>query len=127
MSRRLLIVDDSIPLQKLIGKVLTSCGWELVGEAANGEEAVAKYKEIGPDAVTMDIAMPGMDGLSALRQIIEFDPDAKVVMVSAMNQSSRIREAMSLGAHDFMAKPFMPRQLKYTMAKCLEGTQEVIR
>ncbi len=127
MSRRLLVVDDSAPMQRLIGKILTNCGWELVGEAADGEEAVAMHKELRPNAVTMDIAMPGMDGLSALRQIIEFDPDAKVVIVSAMNQSSRICEAMSLGARDFIAKPFAPRQLEHVMAQCLKNRQAARR
>ena len=124
MSRRLLIVDDSIPMRRLIGKTLACSGWEVVGEAGDGEEAVAKYKELRPDAVTMDIMMPKTDGLSALRRIIEFEPGANIVILSALNQSSRISEAMSAGAGDFIAKPFMPRQLQYTMAKCLERTIE---
>ncbi len=125
MSGRLLIVDDEANIRQMIGKLLITCGWEVVGEANDGEEAVAKYEELRPDAVTMDIAMPGTDGLSALQSIIDFDPDARVVIVSAMNQASRISEAMSIGAQDFIAKPFMPKQLQYVIAKCLESTQKV--
>ena len=124
MSRRLLIVDNSIPMRRMIGKALACCGWEVVGEANDGEEAVAKYKEVRPDAVTMDIMMPKSDGICALQRIVEFDPGARIVIVSALNQASRISEAMSAGARDFIAKPFMPRQLRYTMAKCLEGMVE---
>ena len=124
MSKRLLIVDDYIPMRRMIGKALTCCGWEVVGEANDGEEAVAKYKELRQDAVTMGIMMPETDGLSALRRIVKFDSGARIVIVSALNQTSRISEAMSAGARDFIAKPFMARQLQYTMAKCLERTIE---
>ncbi len=124
MSRRVLIADDSMPVRRMIAKALSRCGWDVVGEAVDGEEAVAKYKQFRPDAVTIDIMMPKCDGLAVLRRIVEFDPNARVVIVSALDQSSRISEAMSSGARAFVGKPFMRRQLEAAMAQCLDSTIE---
>lgn len=125
MSKRVLVVDDSMLMRKMIDDVLIDDGWEIVGEARNGQEGVDKYKELRPDAVTLDIVMPDTDGLYALEQILRFDPDAKLVVISALNQTKLISDAVRKGAHDFIVKPFMPEQLKETMASCLEATATV--
>ncbi len=115
MTKRLLIADDSALIRRMIAEVLTQSGWEVVGEAANGAEAVERYKELRPDAVTLDIVMPGTDGLYALDGILAFDPHARIVVVSALNQTKLISEAIRKGAHDFIAKPFLPEQLQETV------------
>jgi two-component system, chemotaxis family, chemotaxis protein CheY len=122
MSKRVLIADDSILMRKMVGDSLTDDGWEVVGEAANGEQAVQQYCRLKPDAVTMDIVMPGTDGLYALEHIMLFDPEAKVVVVSALNQTKLISEAIRKGAQDFIAKPFLPEQLQQTMLSCVAGS-----
>jgi len=119
MSKRVLITDDSILMRKMVGDTLTADGWEVVAEAANGQEAVDRYEEFRPDAVSMDIVMPGTDGLYALERIIKMDPDAQVVVVSALNQTKLISEAIRKGAQDFIAKPFLPEQLQQTMRNCV--------
>jgi two-component system chemotaxis response regulator CheY len=89
-----------------IKMILNRNGFEVIGEAENGAIAVKKYKELKPDIVTMDITMPEMTGLEALKEIREFDPEAKVIMVSAMGQEVMVREAVMLGAQSFIIKPF---------------------
>ena len=118
MTRRILVCDDSILMRKMVCECLADDGWETVGEACDGNEAIEKYKELRPDVVTMDIVMPGADGIYALEKIMEFDPDAKIVVVSALNQTKYISEAIRKGAQDFIVKPFMPDQLQQTMARC---------
>ena len=120
MSKRVLIVDDSMLMRKMVSEILGDAGWTVAGEAADGLEAVEKFKECRPDAVTLDIVMPGTDGIYALQHIVEFDPDAKVVVVSALNQTKLISEAIRSGAQDFIAKPFLPEQLQQTVQACLE-------
>ncbi len=119
MSKRVLIADDSMLMRRMISDVLTSIGWEIVGEAANGEEAVEQYRQHRPDVVTLDIVMPGTDGIYALEHILQFDPEAKIIVVSALNQTKLISEAIRKGAHDFIAKPFMPEQLRDTVSRCV--------
>jgi two-component system, chemotaxis family, chemotaxis protein CheY len=121
MPRRVLVVDDSMLMRKMITESLADAGWEVVGEAGDGEEAFAKYTRLRPDAVTLDIVMPHTDGMYALEHILSVDPDAKVVVVSALNQTRLISEAIRKGAFDFIAKPFMPDQLQQTMQNCLAG------
>ena len=104
----------------MIAEVLEESGWTVAGEATNGDEAVRKYEELQPDVVTLDIVMPKVDGMHALERIIEFDPKAKIVIVSALNQSKLISEAIRRGARDFIVKPFMPEQLQETVALCVE-------
>ena len=120
MSKRVLIVDDSILMRKMVADTLVDDGWEVVAEAANGQEAIDKYGEFQPDAVSLDIVMPGTDGLYALEHILQMDPDARVVVVSALNQTKLISDAIRKGAQDFIAKPFLPEQLQQTMAHCVE-------
>ena len=115
MSKRVLICDDSVLMRNMIRETLSAGGWEIVGEAANGDEAIEKFKALAPDAVTMDIVMPEVDGLTALRGIIEREPQAKVVMISALDQTKAISDAIRAGAQDFIVKPFLPEQLLQTM------------
>ncbi len=112
MSKRVLIVDDSLLMRKMIGDTLVDSGWEVVGEASNGSEAVDLYRELQPDAVTMDIVMPETDGLWALQRILAEDPEAKIYVISALNQTKLISEAIRKGAQDFIVKPFLPEQLQ---------------
>jgi two-component system, chemotaxis family, chemotaxis protein CheY len=103
---RLLIVDDAIIMRKMIRDVAVSAGWEVVGEASNGAEAVALYALFQPDLVTMDLVMPVMDGNEALRQIRAGDPKARVVVVTALDQKQTLMESIRDGAIDFIVKPF---------------------
>lgn len=118
MSKTVLVVDDSMLMRKMVADTLTDAGWQVVAEAADGQEAVEQYKQAHPDAVTLDIVMPGTNGMYALERILQFDPQAKVVVVSALNQTRLITEAIRKGAQDFIAKPFLPEQLQQTMSHC---------
>jgi two-component system chemotaxis response regulator CheY len=118
MAKRVLVCDDSVLMRKMVIECLTEDGWTVAGEAANGRDAIEKYKALRPDAVTMDIVMPDSDGLEGLVGIRQIDPQAKVVMVSAINQTRLISEAIRKGAYDFIAKPFLPEQLQQTLANC---------
>ncbi len=104
---RVLVVDDSLFIAKQLSQYLTSEGFEIVGTATNGEEAVEKYKEISPniDLVTMDITMPKMDGVEALQEILDFDPKARVIMISALGKQDLVKKALLLGAKNYIVKP----------------------
>lgn len=119
MLKRVLVCDDSVLMRKMVCDTLIADGWTVVGEAANGEEAVQLFQSLRPDAVTMDIVMPHYDGLYALPRILALDPSAKVVVVSALAQTKMISEAIRAGAQDFIVKPFMPEQLQQTLDRCL--------
>lgn len=106
MAKRVLIVDDAIFMRMKLKDILEKNGYEVVAEAHNGLEAVEKYKSEKPDLVTMDITMPEMDGVAALKDIKNFDAQAKVVMCSAMGQQSMVMDAIQAGAIDFIVKPF---------------------
>ncbi|MBC8590332.1 response regulator [Wansuia hejianensis] len=106
MSKRVLIVDDAIFMRMKLKDILEKNGYEVVGEAQNGMEAVEKYQAEKPDIVTMDITMPEMDGVAALKAIKQIDPNAKVIMCSAMGQQTMVMEAIQSGALDFIVKPF---------------------
>ena len=93
-----------------ISKVLTNNGYEVIGEAENGKVAIQKYQELSPDIVTMDITMPEMDGLGALKEILAVSPDANIIMVTAMGQESMVREAILAGAKGFIVKPFKEKR-----------------
>lgn len=120
MSMRILVVDDAAFMRMMIKDILSKEGFELF-EAINGREAVARYEELKPDLVTMDITMPEMDGISALKAIRAMDPSARVLMVSAMGQEKMIIEALDAGALDFLVKPFQPTKVVTTVQKCLAG------
>lgn len=109
---KFLIVDDSRTARKILKQILEELGHEIVGEAVNGEEGVAQYKELKPDLTTMDITMPIIDGIEALRQIRAYDPEAKVIMVSAAGQKHKVLEAMKAGAAEFLTKPFEEEEIE---------------
>lgn len=104
--KKVLVVDDAAFMRLTLKTMLEKNGFEVIGEANNGSMAIAMYKELNPELVTMDITMPDMDGIEALDQIIKFDSNAKIVMLSAMGQETRIREAVLKGAKGFIVKPF---------------------
>lgn len=103
---KILIVDDAAFMRMMIKDILTKNGYEVIGEAANGIQAVELYKAHNPDLVTMDITMPEMDGIEAVKQIKAVNPGAKVIMCSAMGQQSMVMDAIKAGASDFIVKPF---------------------
>ena len=116
---RVLIADDAAFMRTMIKNILTEAGYEVVGEAENGQVAVAKYEELRPDLTTMDITMPELDGLSALKRIREVDPAARVVMCSAMGQQAMVVESIQAGARDFIVKPFQPDRVLEAVHKAL--------
>lgn len=118
-GKRVLVVDDAIFMRTMISDILKQAGYEIVGEASTGVEAVAKYKETKPDIVTMDIVMPDMGGIDAVREIIKQDPSARILMCSAMGQQGLVVEAIQAGARDFVVKPFQP-------SRVLEAVQRVL-
>ncbi len=114
---KVLIADDALFTRKVLREILEAEGCEVI-EAINGRDAVNKFKEEHPDLVLLDISMPEMDGIATLRSIKEIDSSAKVVMVSAMGQSSTVQEALKSGACDFIVKPFRPHQIRELIARC---------
>jgi two-component system chemotaxis response regulator CheY len=114
-----LVVDDAAFMRKMVTDALSGGGHEIVGEAANGDEAVQRFQELRPDVMTLDITMPEKDGLTALREIIAVDPGAKVVMCSALGQESKVLESIKLGAKDFVVKPFQADRVLSAIEKAL--------
>ena len=106
MAKNILVVDDAAFMRMMIKDILTKNGYNIAGEAENGEVAIAKYKELKPDLVLMDITMPNVDGIQALKQIKANDPGAMVIMCSAMGQQAMVIESIQSGARDFIVKPF---------------------
>lgn len=117
MSQKVLIVDDALIIRLRIREIALESGWEIAGEAANGEQAVEMYHNLKPDLVTMDIVMPVMDGIEALRTIRASDPTARVCMVSAINQREKLAECIQSGAIDFIVKPFDRTRLIHLFEK----------
>ena len=111
MSQTVLVCDDAIFMRTMISDILTQAGFEVVGEAESGVQAVDKYRQLKPDLVTMDIVMPDMGGIDAVREITKFDPGARVLMCSAMGQQALVVEAIQAGAKDFVVKPFQPSRV----------------
>jgi two-component system chemotaxis response regulator CheY len=116
---RVLVVDDAAFMRKMLGDALVKGGHEVVGEAGDGVEAVARFQELAPDVMTLDITMPEKDGLAALAEIVAADPSARVVMCSALGQESKVLEAIKLGAKDFVVKPFQPQRVIEAVGKAL--------
>ena len=116
---RVLVVDDAAFMRKMVGDALAKGGHEVIGEASNGVEAVESYQALRPDITTLDITMPEKDGLAALKEIIAMDPQARVVMCSALGQESKVLESIKLGAKDFVVKPFQPDRVIDAVAKAL--------
>ena len=116
---RVLVVDDAAFMRKMVSDALAKGGHEVVGQAGNGVEAIARYNELKPDLVTLDITMPEKDGLAALADIMAADPSARVVMCSALGQESKVLEAIKLGAKDFVVKPFQADRVIEAVGKAL--------
>lgn len=119
MANRILIVDDAAFMRMMIKDILTKNGYEVVGEAQDGAEAVDKYQELLPDLVTMDITMPEMDGITALKKIKEINPNAIIIMCSAMGQQAMVIDAIQAGAKDFIVKPFQADRVIEAIQKAL--------
>ncbi len=120
MAVSVLIVDDLTFIKIVLRDILEKSGFHVVGEASNGKQAVAMYQERHPDVVLMDITMPDMDGLTALKKIREVDPAAKVIICSALGQQRLIVQAIQLGAKDFIVKPFQPPRVVSALKKALD-------
>lgn len=121
MSKTILVVDDAAFMRMMIRDILIKEGYS-IQEAVNGRDAVERFEQLRPDLVTLDITMPEMDGLEALIAIKEIDPDASVVMVSAMGQQALIVAALEAGATDFLIKPFQPTKVLETVKRCFEAS-----
>jgi two-component system chemotaxis response regulator CheY len=115
----ILIVDDAAFMRLMVKDILIKGGHQVVGEAANGLEAIKQYGELKPDLVTMDITMPEMEGIEALRRIRQEDPKAKVIMCSAMGQQGMVVQAIQAGAKDFVVKPFQAERVLEAISKAL--------
>ena len=119
MAKNILVVDDAAFMRMMIKDILTKNGYNVAGEAENGAKALEKYNEVKPDLVLMDITMPEVDGIQALKNIKAADPNAKVIMCSAMGQQAMVIESIQAGAKDFIVKPFQPDRV-------LEAVKKVI-
>ncbi len=117
MGKKVLITDDTAFMRMTLRNVLEKNGYEIAGEAEDGQQAVERYEQFKPDLVTMDITMPNMDGITAIKLIVEKNPDAKIVVVSAMGQKSLVIEALNSGAKDFIVKPFQPDRIVEALNK----------
>ena len=116
---RILVVDDAAFMRKMVSDALTKGGHEVVGEAGTGNEAILRFQELKPELTTLDITMPEKDGLSALKEIVQLDPGARVIMCSALGQESKVLESIKLGARDFVVKPFQAERVQEAVAKAL--------
>lgn len=116
---KIMIVDDAAFMRMMIKDILEKNGYSVIAEANNGIKAVELYKKEKPDIVTMDITMPGMDGIEALKAIIDIDPAAKVIMCSAMGQQAMVEEALNAGAKGFVIKPFLPDMVIESIEKLI--------
>jgi len=114
-----LVCDDAVFMRTMLSDILSQAGFTVVGEAENGKQAVEKYQQLKPDLVTMDIIMPEMGGIEAVKQITQSDPAARILMCSAMGQQALVQEALQAGARDFVVKPFQP-------SRVLEAVQRVL-
>ena len=119
MSRKVLVVDDVAFVRKTLSDLLTQAGYQVVGEATDGTDAVAKYMQLRPDLVTMDVVMPQMSGIEATKKIIKLDKDARVIIISAMGQENLVMEAINVGAKDYVLKPFSSQDVLKTIERAL--------
>ena len=119
MGKKILIVADATFIRMMVKDILVPRGFEIAGEATNGNEAVSRYEELKPDLVTMDITMKEKDGLEAAREILSRHPDAKIIMVTALGQEKMLKESIKLGVKDFVVKPFGPDRILSVVEKAL--------
>jgi two-component system chemotaxis response regulator CheY len=119
MAIKVLVVDDAAFMRMMIKDILSKNGYDVVGEAENGLKAVEKYQELKPDLTTMDITMPEMDGITAVKEIKKIDGSAKIIMCSAMGQQAMVIEAIQSGARDFIVKPFQPDRVLEAVRKAV--------
>lgn len=117
---KILIVDDSAVSRKKLRRILETADHEIIGEAGDGTVGLKKYQDLSPDLVTMDITMPDVDGITVLKNIINVNPSAKVVMITALGKGSTILEALNAGAKNYITKPFANDQVISTIAEALE-------
>lgn len=111
MGKKVLLCDDAQVIRVMLSRILAEAGYEIVGEASNGTQAVAAYRQLKPDLVFMDITMPEMNGIEAVRTICQEDPQAKIIICSAMGQRTHVVEAVEAGAKNFIIKPFEPAKI----------------
>jgi two-component system chemotaxis response regulator CheY len=119
MGKRVLIVDDANFIRTIVKRILVPRGYEIVGEAANGNEAVRFYERLQPDLVTMDITMKEKDGLQAAREILARHPDARIIMVTALGQEKMLVDSFKIGVRDFVVKPFESERILSAVEKAL--------
>jgi two-component system chemotaxis response regulator CheY len=124
MKRTVLVVDDVPFVRKTLVAILAEGHYQVVGEAADGKQAVELYERLRPDVVTMDIVMPGLSGIDATRKILRINKDAKVVVVSAMGQEHLVMEAINVGAKDYIVKPFSAAEVVRTVERALVGEEK---
>lgn len=120
MGKKVMIVDDALFMRNMLRGILEEDGFEIVAEAADGAEAVLKFRDVRPDIVTLDIIMPVKNGIEALREIMAIDQNAKVIICSAVGQESLVQKAQSVGARDFILKPFNPDRVKEVIRRVAE-------
>ena len=120
MPKKVMIIDDALFMRVSLRKIVTSAGYEVVAEAGDGNEAVNLYQTNRPDAVLMDITMPGKDGLTAAKEILALHPDAKIIMCTALGQQNMLAEAIKAGVKDYIVKPFQPERVLEGLCKVLE-------
>ena len=123
MVKRVLIADDAAFMRMMIKNILLKNGFEIVGEAENGKQAIKLYQEFNPDLVTMDITMPEMDGIEAVKAIRSVDPAASIIMCSAMGQQAMVLEAIQAGAKDFIVKPFQQDRMMQAVERVLSRSK----
>jgi len=119
VQHTVLVCDDAAFMRAMLSDILTQAGLDVIGQAESGTEAVEKFRELRPELVTMDLLMPGLGGIDAVREIVAIDPNARVLMCSAMGQQSLVLEALQAGARDFVVKPFQP-------SRVLEAVERVL-
>mgnify|MGYP000058946077 CR=1 FL=1 len=119
MAKKVLIVDDAAFMRMMIKDILTKNSYEVVGEAENGARAIEKYKELAPDLVIMDITMPEVDGIQAVKEIKKLNGDSKIIMCSAMGQQAMVIESIQAGARDFIVKPFQAERVIEAVKKVI--------